>query len=841
MQADQASREKRIKLAGIVSVFLLIGLICILLWENYASQVTLHGSALNQLGYDTEKLATAASYFYSERKDDLKDLAKGRELSIFFENKALGMSMEYGLRASLIAINKSFERLLNEKKFHGESIYTRIVFIDSNGLLLVDCQSLKNADRESEKDWKRYLAPDRSEPVIIAEHYGRLLSVAVSTPCFFKDRYVGQLAAWISPNSIYKYFVKTDDESSQRLYGIVCPEGSLHFEMTKNLIAPYDVRFDFGKTESWKPYRFYAVHSDGTKSEMITIRVPVKDTPFSLAVVTMASEVFGGIPPWQLPLAMGMLLVVILMVIAYLWRINARNERDLREREEKYRRFFETSRDCVFITSMDGRWIDMNDAAVELFGYADKDELRSLNVGELYENPEEREGYVRLLEQQGFVKELPVNFRRKDGGVINCLLTGVAEKGETGNITESQGTIKDITEHKRHEEERQRLETRLQNARKMEVLGTLAGGVAHDLNNVLGGIVSYPELLLMDLSEDSPLRKPLLTIQKSGEKAAAIIQDMLTLARRGVSTREVVNLNDIISNHLKTPEHEKLKLFHPGAKIVTNLEENLLNIMGSPVHLSQTVMNLISNAAEAMPDGGTIVVSTQNRYIDRPITGYKCLKEGDYVTLTISDTGIGIPAEDVERIFEPFYTKKVMGRSGTGLGMTVVWGTVEDHDGYIDIQNTEGKGTTFILSFPVTREKSAKDELLLSIEDYAGRGESILVVDDVEEQRKIASVMLKKLGYSVMAVSSGEEAVEYMQDHSADLLVLDMIMDPGIDGLETYEQILELHPDQKAIIASGFSESERVKEAQKLGAATYIAKPYLMKQIGIAVRNELDT
>jgi PAS domain S-box-containing protein len=509
-------------------------------------------------------------------------------------------------------------------------------------------------------------------------------------------------------------------------------------------------------------------------------------------------------------------------------------------REEKYRTFFETSRDCVFITSMDGRWVDMNDAAVELFGYADKDELLDRNMLELYENSGDREDYTRLLEQQGFVKESPINFRRKDGSIINCLITSVAKKDETGNIIESQGTIKDITEQKWHEEERQRLETKLQNARKMEVLGTLAGGVAHDLNNVLGGIVTYPELLLMKLPDDSPLRKPILNIQKSGEKAAAIIQDMLTLARRGVNTKVVLNLNDIISDHLRTPEHEKLKFFHPNVKIVMNLEENLLNIMGSPVHLSQTVMNLISNAAEAMPDGGTIIVSTQNRHIDKLTNDYKDVREGDYVTLTVSDTGIGIPEEDVERIFEPFYTKKKMGRSGTGLGMTVVWGTVEDHGGYIDIQNTEGKGTTFIISFPVTRRKSAKNEPLLSIEDYAGKGESILVVDDVEEQRNIASGILEKLGYFVTTVSSGEEAAEYMKYHSADLLVLDMIMDPGIDGIETYKRILTLHPDQKAIIASGFSESERFKQAQKLGAATYVKKPYLIREIGIAVRNELD-
>jgi len=787
MQPDQTSKKKRIKLAGIVSGILLIGLIGFLLWENYISLAKLHDSTLNQLSYDTEKLATATSYFYSERKDDLKDLAESREISIFFENKALGMSMEYGLKASLIAINKSFDRLLNEKRFNAERIYTRIVFIDSSGDLLVDRMPLKSAKSEPEKEWKKYLAPDSSKPIIIAEHYGKLLSVAVSTPCFFKNRYAGQLLAWVSPNPIYKYFIQTENKSSSRVYGIVCPKGKLHFAATENLEAPYNVQFDFGKAESWKPYRFDAVYN-GTKSDMIAIRIPVKDTPFSLAVVSTTSEVFGGAPPWRLPLTMGILLVVILGATGGLWRLNTHNEVLHTRIEEANRR---------------------------------EHDIREKNL-QLEEEVAEREKVEGLLRQIQENLEIRVAERTRELDSVNMQLR------------------EELVQRKQAEEERQKLETRLHNARKMEALGTLAGGMAHDLNNVLGGIVSYPELLLMQLPEDSPLREPISTIQKSGEKAAAIIQDMLTLARRGVDTREVVKLNDIISNHLKTPEHEKLKFFHPDVRIVTNLEENLLNIMGSPVHLSKTLMNLISNAAEAMPDGGTIVVSTQNRYIDKPVKGYEDVSEGDYVTLTVSDTGIGIPAEDIERIFEPFYTKKVMGRSGTGLGMTVVWGTVKDHNGYIDVQSTGGKGTTFILSFPVTRKEPARDETRLSIEDYMGRGEAILVVDDVEEQRKIASGMLKKLGYSVTTVSSGEEAVEYMKDHSADLLVLDMIMDPGIDGLETYKRILKLHPGQKAIIASGFSESKRVKQAQKLGAGTYVKKPYLMEQIGIAVKNELD-
>ncbi len=251
-------------------------------------------------------------------------------------------------------------------------------------------------------------------------------------------------------------------------------------------------------------------------------------------------------------------------------------------------------------------------------------------------------------------------------------------------------------------------------------------------------------------------------------------------------------------------------------------------------------MNLVSNAAEAMPDGGKILISTENRYIDSPIRGCDDVEEGDYVTLTVSDTGIGISPEDIERIFEPFYTKKMMGRSGTGLGMAVVWGTVKDHKGYIDVKSAQGKGTTFTLYFPATRKEAAKDKSFVSIEDYMGNGESLLVVDDVEEQREIASRILNKLGYSVTSVSSGEEAVDYLKDNSADLLVLDMIMDPGIDGFETYKSILEFLLKQKAIIVSGFSETERVKEAQRLGAGAYIKKPYLLDKIGIAVRDELN-
>ncbi|PKN04287.1 MAG: hypothetical protein CVU74_07655, partial [Deltaproteobacteria bacterium HGW-Deltaproteobacteria-9] len=195
--------------------------------------------------------------------------------------------------------------------------------------------------------------------------------------------------------------------------------------------------------------------------------------------------------------------------------------------------------------------------------------------------------------------------------------------------------------------------------------------------------------------------------------------------------------------------------------------------------------------------------------------------------------------EHREKIFEPFYTKKAMGRSGTGLGLAIVWGTVKDHNGYIDVQTEVGEGTTFTLYFPVTREELVTPQQKIPVESYLGNGETVLVIDDIAEQREVASGLLKKLGYEVQSVSGGEEAVEYLRENKADIIVLDMIMAPGIDGLETYQRVLKINPQQKAILVSGFSETDRVKKAQQLGAGAYVKKPYVMERIGIAIRDEL--
>ncbi len=377
-------------------------------------------------------------------------------------------------------------------------------------------------------------------------------------------------------------------------------------------------------------------------------------------------------------------------------------------------------------------------------------------------------------------------------------------------------------------------------AQKMEAIGTLAGGVAHDLNNVLAGIVSYPDMLLREIPESDPSRSYVLTIKKSGEKAAAIVQDLLTLASKNVEIGEAFNLNELIVEHQNSPEYRKLLTDCPSVQVETHLGEGLFNILGSRIHLNKILMNLIANAVEAMPGGGKTVISTANVYLDKFSKEYGEMGEGDFVRLAVSDSGVGIPPMDIERVFEPFYTKKKLGRRGTGLGMAVVWAAVKEHKGYIKIDSEEGKGTTVSTYFPKSDRTSRETKPPPLVGSYDGGGESILVVDDELEQRKLFHVVLSKLGYTVETVASGEEAVTYLNSHSADLVVLDMILGPGLDGLDTYKKILEINPHQRAIIVSGYSESERVKEAQSLGAGTYIKKPFLIAELGRAVKAALN-
>ncbi len=494
--------------------------------------------------------------------------------------------------------------------------------------------------------------------------------------------------------------------------------------------------------------------------------------------------------------------------------------------------------DSILLVDHDGRIEYANNAACTSMGYS-REELLAMKVFDIdpdfpIEGWEQHKTDMRRLGRMTFNGR----HRTKDGRLFPVEVT-TNYFDYKGNFL-SIAFDRDITERLRAEEEKHLLEERLNRAEKMEALGKLAGGVAHDLNNTLGVVIGYTELLLNSMEAGSPVRTRLTSIMQAGGRAAAIVQDLLTLARRGVAGKEVLNLNRIVADFQNSPEFEKLASYHPDVRFRVDLEPGLPNLSGSSVHLVKTLFNLVSNAVEAMTGGGLLTVGTASHYLDGPLHGYEEVREGDYVVLAVSDSGEGISAADLPHIFEPFYTKKIMGRSGTGLGLSVVWGTVKDHEGYINVRSEEGKGTTFTLYFPATREDLPAAAVSTPVSEYMGREESILVVDDVKEQRELAAELLRGLRYRVEIVSSGEEAVDYLRKHRVDLVLLDMIMDPGMDGLDTYRHILEIRPKQKAIIVSGFSETDRVNKAQALGAGAYVRKPYVVEKLGMAVRRELD-
>ncbi|WP_457573868.1 hybrid sensor histidine kinase/response regulator [Desulfolithobacter sp.] len=390
------------------------------------------------------------------------------------------------------------------------------------------------------------------------------------------------------------------------------------------------------------------------------------------------------------------------------------------------------------------------------------------------------------------------------------------------------------------EEARKKAEEQLLRAQKMEAIGLMASGVAHDLNNILSGIVGYPELMLRRLPEDSPLLKPLTAIQESGRRAATVVADLLTIARGAASTREVCDLHKLIREYLSSPECQNLRSHYPEVTITLRLEAERSHISCSPIHIKKCLMNLVDNGAEAIVGQGSVTVRTWNLSLDGSMADMRQLARGEYVVLEIQDTGTGISDTDLEHIFEPFYTRKTMGRSGSGLGLTVVWNTVEDHGGKIFVTSSD-LGTSFQLFFPLSGSKEliqADDKLP---EEVGGRGEHILVVDDEPDLRDIACSMLRALGYRVDAVDSGESAIEFIHETPVDLILIDMLMEPGMNGRQTYEKILEIRPGQKAIIASGFAGNDDVRAALRLGAGGFIKKPYSMDQLGKAVKRELLT
>jgi two-component system cell cycle sensor histidine kinase/response regulator CckA len=480
----------------------------------------------------------------------------------------------------------------------------------------------------------------------------------------------------------------------------------------------------------------------------------------------------------------------------------------------------------------------VNASVTHLFGHG-ADDWIGMPLNRFLNESDSKMLKKKLQAEESFCMEATI--LKKDGTPVPVEITGSRMRHFSDSAPRYQGIIRDITEQQRQRDQEKMLKKKLKEAEKISSLGVLAGSVAHDLNNILSGIATYPEVLLMDSDLDPEVERGLEIIKDSGQKASAVVSDLLTITRGSRAEKDILNINSLLERYSRAHDFMKIQKSYPDVTIELMTEPELLNILGSYIHIEKSVMNLVLNAAEAASENrdGQVTISTSNAFLDSSLPGFEHRTPGEYVILSVADNGPGISDEDQGKIFEPFYTRKTMGKSGTGLGLSVVWNAVRDHDGYIDVVSS-GNGTRFDLIFPATRQDIPEKPKEGSFDEIKGQGETILVVDDLESQQDIALSILTHLGYNAQAVSNGFDAVDFIKDTPTDLVILDMIMEPSISGLETYRMIKEINPGQKAIIASGYAESEDVQTARHLGAGSFVKKPYTILDMGIAVKEELE-
>jgi signal transduction histidine kinase/ActR/RegA family two-component response regulator len=384
----------------------------------------------------------------------------------------------------------------------------------------------------------------------------------------------------------------------------------------------------------------------------------------------------------------------------------------------------------------------------------------------------------------------------------------------------------DITEQKKIEKENIKLEEQLLQAQKMESIGRLAGGIAHDFNNVLVGIMGFSEILQLRFPDKTtPEGEAVDIILKGAERAAELTKQLLGFARKGKYNPVPLNINRVILDVANVSE----KIFKKNITIKYELEEKINSIAGDIHQFEQVLTNLIINARDAMPEGGELLFKTENFSVGKRVKNkHPEFILGQYVRITIKDTGVGISEDMIPYIFEPFFTTKVEGR-GTGLGLATVYGIVKNHSGYIYVSSDQGKGTTFTLYFPITLDKIENGH----VQSEIIRGDAhILVVDDELQVRALTSTMLESFGHTVILASDGNEAVtKYKKNkQEIDLVILDMVM-PGIGGMETFESLKKINPDIRVLLTSGYSRDSETNKALKEGAAGFIQKPFRMETL----------
>jgi PAS domain S-box-containing protein len=501
---------------------------------------------------------------------------------------------------------------------------------------------------------------------------------------------------------------------------------------------------------------------------------------------------------------------------------NARATEALRESERKYRTLFEESKDAVYISTPEGRFLDVNPACVDLFGYASKEELLGADIpGDLYIDSSDRDDFRETISRNGYVKDFELAMKKKDGGKLDVLSTATAVRDEKGTIVAYRGIMRDLTRFKQ-------LEHQFIQSQKMEAIGRLSGGLAHDINNYLGAMTGYCELVKMSHTGDEELAKKMEVIINTGFKASSLLKQLLAFSRKQPTRPEVISVNRVVEGMEKMLH----RLIGEDVRLETRLKKDIRNIKADPSQMEQIIVNLVVNARNAMPQGGKITIETgtmtfdKDHPLNRPVA-----KAGEYVLLAVSDTGIGIKETIRDKIFEPFFTTDAS--KGSGLGLSTVYGIVKQNEGYLEVASEEGKGSTFRIYFPICREEipvSEKKETPVVAD--RGKAAKILFVEDNDNVREAFGTVLERIGYRVATASDGERALAHIAGRGGDvdLLITDVVL-PGINGKELMARCQAFNKNLKVLFISGYTDNVIASQGILNEGVAFLQKPFTATEL----------